>query len=250
MDLDEGLFFDDDDNDGSPPEVAAPVVAAPGAGRADAWAEAVDQLIELGFTDGAAIADALTQTNGRVEPALELLWAAAVEEAAPAPAAQQAKVREPVVIDSSESEEEQQEQEVEYRVDTADGSAYTKEEFQSEYGGLRQWDAARPVGAEPVAAERDWGALAAVGMDPGSSYQSAAKKKQEADKKKQEAAKKKQEAATKKQQSKQQPRVPAVEPSLQQLVDMGFPREKAVAALAQAEGDADAAMELLLAGLC
>ena len=37
------------------------------AGHAQEWAAAVDTLIELGFTDGAAIADALTQTNGAGE---------------------------------------------------------------------------------------------------------------------------------------------------------------------------------------
>jgi hypothetical protein len=82
--VDEALFFgdgdDDDDDDGGG---GGGEVVGGGGGNIDRgvvvakeeedWAVAVKQLIELGFTDGAAIADALTHTAGAVQPALELL---------------------------------------------------------------------------------------------------------------------------------------------------------------------------------
>ena len=57
-----------------------------------------------------------------------------------------------------------------------------------------------------AAEERDWGALAAAGMDPGSKYRPPSKKQPPA--KKRQPPKK---------------AVVAVDPSLQQLLDMGFP---------------------------
>eukprot|EP01046_Picozoa_sp_COSAG06_P021953 COSAG06_NODE_1675_length_8744_cov_5.951764_4_plen_383_part_00 len=154
------------------------------AGHAQEWAAAVDTLIELGFTDGAAIADALTQTNGAVEPALELLWATgggggAVEEEKkeqPVAAAvrddeqraqhdlfvqqnhhqQQKKQQQPavpVVVDDDEDYDDDDDimddgdDAVEYRVDASDGCAYTKSEFMAEYGGLDQWHASVILGA-------------------------------------------------------------------------------------------------------
>lgn len=37
----------------------------------------------------------------------------------------------------------------EWRIDTADGLAYTKEDFVAEYGDLKKWNTAQPVSLQP-----------------------------------------------------------------------------------------------------
>jgi hypothetical protein len=304
----------------------------------------VDTLIELGFTDGAAIADALTQTNGAVEPALELLWATgggavAAEEKKEQPVAaaavrddeqraqhdlfalqnhqqqqqqqqqKQPPLAVPVVVDDDEDYDDDDDMmdddddgAVEYRVDTADGCAYTKSEFMAEYGGLDQWHASVILGAASGTAaaaaggdetdrhtsaggggdgggERDWDKLAAAGLDPLRAPKPKPKQKQAAAPHGRQSHKQQQGDAAQRDRrsgathsassradgaahSSSSTAAPSALAAagrgaadvgvegVAQLVEMGFPRARALAALEQARGDSGAAMELLLAELC
>jgi hypothetical protein len=134
----------------------------------------------------------------------------------------------------------------EFRIDAADGCAYTRAEFLAEYGGRREWDVAPLLGAadsggadhaaEPPP-ESDWSAglaaMAAAGLDPFHSGKRTQKS----------LAGSANPPVKAKARSKW-------EDECVQLQEMGFAEERAQQALALTQGDADAAMELLLAEAC
>jgi hypothetical protein len=214
------------------------------------WDEAVGQLIELGFDDGAAIADALSKSNGALEPALELLCAPATETGHVARVAGE-KTHKGAIDEDRCTARYSGDEPLEFRIDTADGRAYSKDEFVEEYGphlGAERWAASTLLGtAESETVElppqRDWDSLRNAGLDP-----LRPKKKIPTELKQPTQQTQQQPHHHLRRHHREQQGHPG-DQNVDQLMEMGFSRPRAQKALAQTRGDACAAMELLLADI-
>lgn len=153
-----------------------------------------------------------------------------------------------------------------YRVDAADGCAYTKTEFMAEYSGLDQWHASLPLGladddgsdrhdadGRGREQQRDWNPTGKLNQ-PQPQHEWL---QQQLHDRGQDDGHPQHHTSTaaagfdgRAPSGRTDAVVAASTEQVDRLIEMGFSRERVVAAMAQARGDSEAAMELLLANLC